>query len=199
MDISVLNQETLVLNKSWVAITTTSVRDALTMLFAGNARAIQPETYETYEFQTWSELSIPVDEPCVRTVAMRIRVPEIVVLTRYGGVPRMTPSFSRRNLFMRDGNACQYCGTRPGTKELTIDHVLPRSRGGQSTWTNCVLACVACNRRKANRLPAEANMRLLKEPRCPAWTPIMEVPIMRVRQSWKKFVSDRYWNVTLEA
>jgi len=199
VEASILNEETLVLNRSWVAITTTSVRDALTMLFTGNARAIQPDTYETFGFDSWSALAIPPHAPCVRTVSMRIRIPEVVVLTRYGGVPRMTPSFSRRNLFLRDTNTCQYCGKRPGTKELTIDHVLPRSRGGLSSWANCVLACVDCNRRKANRLPSEASMILLKKPACPAWTPIMEVPLMRVRQSWKKFVSDSYWNATLEA
>ena len=195
----ILNQQTLVLNRSWVAISTTSVREAMTMLFTGNARAIQPDTYETFEFDSWSALAVAPDEPCVRTVSMAIRVPEVVVLTRYSGVPRMTPSFSRSNLFQRDGNMCQYCGRKPGTKELTIDHVLPRSRGGLSTWVNCVLACVECNRRKANRLPDEANMHLLNKPVCPAWTPIMEVPLLRVRQSWRRFVSDRYWNATLEA
>ena len=198
VDGSVLNQQTLVLNRSWVAISTTTVREALTLLFTGNARAIQPDTYETFEFDSWSTLTVAPEEPCVRTVSMSIRVPEVVVLTRYGGIPRMTPSFSRRNLFQRDDNTCQYCGKRPGTKELTIDHVLPRSRGGLSTWVNCVLACVDCNRRKANRLPDEAHMHLLKTPKTPAWTPIMEVPLMRVRQSWRKFISDQYWNATLQ-
>ncbi len=199
MEASALNHQTLVLNRGWVAISTTSVREALSMLFTGNARAIRPETFESHGFDSWADLAVEEGEPCVRTVSLSIRVPEVVVLTHYGGMPRQVASFSRRNLFLRDKNACQYCGKKPGTKELTIDHVLPRSRGGLSTWTNCVLACVPCNRRKANRLPAEAHMQLAKEPKCPAWTPILEVPVVRIRQSWKHFVSEKYWTLPLEA
>ena len=199
MEVSALNHQTLVLNKSWVAISTTTVREALSMLFTGNARAIWPETFESHGFDSWADLAVKDGEPCVRTVSLSIRIPEVVVLTHFGGMPRQQASFSRRNLFLRDKNTCQYCGKRPGTKELTIDHVLPRSRGGLSTWTNCVLACVPCNRRKANRLPDEAHMDLANIPRCPPWTPILEVPVVRIRQSWKHFVSEKYWTLPLEA
>ena len=168
------------------------------MLWTGTANAIRPETYEVLGFDSWAALSVEADEPCVRTVSVSIKVPEVIVLTRFNGLPRTQPTFSRRNLYRRDRTRCQYCGKRPGTSELTIDHVIPRSRGGQSTWENCVLACVPCNSRKANRLPAEAHMRLMNEPVEPQWTPIMEVPVGRVRQSWKKFVSDRYWDIALE-
>ena len=194
----VLGQQSLVLNKSWAAIATTSVRDALSMIFTGAAKAIQPETYEMHAFDTWSDLSPAPDEPCVRTVSLSIRVPEVIVLTQFNGMPHAHATFSRRNLFRRDHNTCQYCGKRPGTSELTIDHVMPRSRGGGSSWENCVLACVPCNRRKANKTPTEAHMHLLKPAVEPTWTPIMEVPIARVRQSWKHFVSDRYWDVALQ-
>lgn len=194
----VLGQQALVLNKSWAAIATTSVRDALSMIFTGAAKVIQPETYEMHGFDTWSDLAPAPDEPCVRTVSLKLRVPEVIVLTKFNGMPHARATFSRRNLFRRDKNTCQYCSVRPGTSELTIDHVLPRSRGGGSSWENCVLSCVPCNRRKANRTPAEAHMHLLKEPVEPTWTPIMEVPVARVRQSWRHFVSDRYWDVALE-
>ncbi len=198
MTISVLAQPTLVLNRSWVAIDTTTVLGAMRLLFKGTAVAVQPESYETHEFESWADLAVAPHEPHIRTPRLRIRVPEIIALTGYDKVPRRAVPFTRRNLFDRDRRACQYCGRRPGTAELTIDHVLPRSRGGLSTWTNCVLACVACNRRKADRTPAEANMRLLAEPRAPRWRPTLDVPLGRVRQSWQKFVSDRYWNVALE-
>ena len=198
MDGSVLHEQALVLNRSWAAIATTSVREALSMLFTGSAKAIRPETYEAHEFESWAALSLEPDEPCVRTVTLRIKVPEVIVLTDYNGMPNPRPAFSRRNLYRRDANTCQYCGRKPGTAELTIDHVLPRSRGGLSSWENCVLACVACNSRKANRLPKEARMHLLTPPKEPRWTPIMEVPVARVRQSWRRFVSDRYWDTTLE-
>ena len=85
-----------------------------------------------------------------------------------------------------------------GQQELSIDHIVPRSRGGTSTWENCVLACMRCNRRKANRLPHEAGLVLLSDPAKPDWTPTLELPIGRFRRSWERFVSDRYWDVTLE-
>ena len=194
----VLSQPTLVLNKGWFAIDTTSVRNALGLLFSGAAKAIRPETYEMHGFDTWSDLAVPAEEPCVRTVSLRIRVPEVIVLTRYDRVPACHVPFSRRNLYRRDKYTCQYCGNRPGSKELSIDHVMPLSRGGKSDWKNCVLACTACNHRKANRTPREASMSILRPPVAPSWTPLLEVPITRVKQSWEKFVSDRYWDHPLE-
>jgi len=198
MSASALSHPTLVLNRSWTAIATTSVRHALGLIFTGSARAIQPDTYETHDFESWADLAIPPDEPSINTIRLRIRVPEVIVLTRYKGMPRQRLVFTRRNLFRRDNFTCQYCGCRPGTSELTIDHVNPRSRGGMSTWENCVLACVACNHRKAARLPEEIGWKLLKPPIEPSWGPIFEAPIGRVRVSWEKFVSERYWNTTLE-
>lgn len=198
MTASLLAQPTLVLNRSWSAIATTTVRHALGLVYTGAARVIRPETYEAHEFETWSDLSVPPDEPSIRTVSLEIRVPEVIVLTRYSGMPTQVATFSRRNLYKRDHNTCQYCGARPGTSELSIDHVVPRSRGGNSTWENCVLSCVRCNSKKADRLVDEVGMHLLVRPRAPHWTPIMEVPIARVRQSWRRFVSEAYWDVPLE-
>jgi len=195
---SVLSQPTLVLNESWIAIHTVPVKHALRLLFTGAAKAIQPETYEVHEFETWADLAVLHGEPCIRTVALRIKVPEVIVLTRYNGLPDPSAVFTRRNLFRRDHNTCQYCGSRPGTSELSIDHVLPRSRGGKSSWQNCVLACMDCNRRKANRLPDEAGLKLSRPPIKPRWSPLIEIPVARVRQSWERFVSDRYWDAPLE-
>ncbi|MEM7518571.1 MAG: HNH endonuclease [Planctomycetota bacterium] len=193
-----LAQDALVLNRSWLAIATTPVRHALSLVFTGAAKAIQPETYETHGFESWAALAIPPDEPCVRTVTMELRVPEVIVLEEYNGIPRQTLPFTRRNLFRRDGYTCQYCGRKPGGNELSIDHVIPRSKGGRSTWENCVLACVRCNRRKANRFHEDCGMSLLQVPRAPRWTPTFEARLGRVKQSWERFVSERYWNAELE-
>ncbi|MBM3987832.1 MAG: HNH endonuclease [Planctomycetes bacterium] len=195
---SVLTQPALVLNSSWLAIHTTTAFDALRLMCNGTAKAVVPESYELHGFESWVGLAVPPDEPAIRTVKLRIRVPEIVVLTQFGGQPNPAASFSRRNLFRRDDNRCQYCGRRPGTKELSIDHVFPRARGGRSSWENCVLACTDCNHRKRDRTPDEAGMRLRKLPAKPRWSPILEVPVGRVRQSWSRFVSDAYWDVKLE-
>jgi len=194
----VLDQRTLVLNRSWVAITTTTVRDALSMVYQGAAKVICADTYQAHDFGSWSEVTALGDEPGIRTIALRIRIPEIIVLAAYDGFPQRTVAFSRRNLYRRDRYTCQYCGKRPGSEELTIDHVNPRSRGGRSTWQNCVLACVDCNKRKANRLPAEAGMRMRKDPVVPRWSWDVEVAIGHRRASWGHFLSAHYWNVELE-
>ena len=198
MTTSVLLQPTLVLNKSWVAIDTTSVLGALRLLCKGAALAIRPDTYEVHGFDSWADLAVQPDEPHVKTVRLRIRVPEVIALTRYDGVPSYSMPFTRRNLYRRDHNTCQYCLARPGTAELTVDHVLPRSRGGLSTWANCVLACVPCNRHKADCTPHEAGLRLHGQPQAPRWRPILRIPVGKVRQSWEKFVGEQYWDVLLE-
>ena len=194
-----LNEPTLVLNRSWVAISTTSVWTALSMVYRGGARVIQPSTYETHDLDSWADLAVPPGDPCIRTVRLRLPVPEIIVLTRNNRMPARTVPFSRRNLYRRDGNRCQYCGRRMPTSELSIDHVVPRSRGGRTNWTNCVLACVPCNVRKGNRLVGEAGMALRRPAVPPTWSPCLAVPVGRRRASWEKFVSDRYWDLPLES
>ena len=193
-----LNSPTLVLNRSWVAISTTSVRTALALVYKRVARVIQPETYQTHDLDSWSDLRVEPGDPCIRTVRLEIPVPEVILLTRHNHMPRRQVPFSRRNLYRRDGNCCQFCGRRFPTHELSIDHVIPRSRGGRTNWENCVLACIPCNVRKGSRLPDEANIALLRPATAPRWSPCLTVNVGRRRASWEKFVSEQYWNVSLE-
>ncbi len=200
----VLNGRTLVLNRSWAAVSTTSVRNALGLLYRDVARAVCPDTYVPHDFDSWAELSRarppdPGAAEYVTTVSLRIRVPEVVVLRNYNGFPRRAVAFSRRNLYRRDDFTCQYCGAQPGTELLSIDHIVPRSRGGLSTWENCVLACLDCNKRKANRSLSEAGLHLRRKPLRPKGGPAFEVSLGTRRRSWDRFVSETYWNIELEA
>ena len=196
----ILTEPTLVLNQRWAPIRTTTVREALCLLYKGAARAIEPETCEAHDFRSWAQLAAERDKPRVRTVRLSIRVPEVIVLTRYAGFPAEEIVFSRRNLFKRDRNACQYCGAQPGTDALTIDHVVPRSQGGVSSWENCVLACLACNVRKSNRTPERAGLRLRNTPRRPRWSPSITIATLgKRRESWEQFVSRLYWDAELES
>lgn len=120
-----------------------------------------------------------------------------MTLTKYDRLPTKVVAFSRRNVFKRDNFTCQYCECRPGSEELTIDHVVPRAQGGISSWGNCVLACVECNHHKGNRTPDQALMPLLKPPVRPIWNPSYARSGARL-ESWSKFVSDAYWNIELE-
>lgn len=194
---SILTQHTLVLNRSWVAISTTPVRSALSLVYQGTARFILPETYETYDFESWADLKLAREDPTIRTVRWGLKIPEVILLLTYDRIPKRDVPFSRRNIYRRDGYVCQYCRGRPGTRELSIDHVIPRSLGGKSSWDNCVLACTDCNAHKANRMLAEAGMHLLREPVRPKWPAPFSIPMGSVQQSWSRFISERYWNTEL--
>lgn len=109
----------------------------------------------------------------VHTPNREVPLPAVVRLRQYLKVYSRGVSFTRRNVLLRDGFECQYCGERPGTSELTLDHVLPRSRGGPMTWENVVAACKQCNRDKGSRTPREAAMELKKAPKKPLYLPIV--------------------------
>jgi 5-methylcytosine-specific restriction endonuclease McrA len=194
----VLQRPTLVLNRNWQPINVATVARALIMLWNESARVVDPADYQLYDWNDWSRLVPNRDEPFVQAVRRRLRVPEVVTLTEFDRLPSAAVTFSRRNVFKRDLFTCQYCNKRPGSHELTIDHVVPRAQGGESTWTNCVLACWECNTRKADRTPKQATMRLRKEPARPTWNPLYSEHASRM-ESWSKFISDAYWNVELES
>jgi 5-methylcytosine-specific restriction endonuclease McrA len=190
----------LVLNRDWVPIRVTTVMDAMKKLFDGSAKAVLADDYSVYEFEDWADLStLKGDEYVVVTSRSSIRAPDVILLTRYGDIPEKKLVFTRANIFRRDRHTCQYCGAQPGMEQLTIDHVIPKSRGGQTTWTNCSLACWDCNSRKANRTPEEAGMVLRSKPIKPDWSP--RLVMQRVRntpKNWKRFVNDAYWNTELK-
>lgn len=193
-----LDQRALVLNRHWVPIGTTSVRTALCLLYREAARAVHPEDYTLHDFDSWASLRVAEEEPAIRSVNLRLKVPEVVLLTRYTAVPHRKVTFSRKNIYRRDRYTCQYCGSKPPLQDLSVDHVVPRSFGGRSTWTNCVLSCLKCNRKKANRSLAESGLKLHKAPVEPTWTPCITVPLGHRRTSWEQFISHEYWNVELE-
>jgi len=195
---ALLDQYALVLNRNWLAVGVTPVRHAVSLLFMGHASVIHPETFEAHDFSSWADLSAAETEYCIRGVNLQIRVPEIVVLRFFNGFPARKVVFSRRNLFRRDQYTCQYCGKKPESDSLTVDHLIPRSRGGRSTWENCILACSQCNAKKGNRTPNDSGMRPMRPPMRPHWIPYFSIPISHRRVSWEKFVSDVYWNSQLE-
>lgn len=194
----VLTRPTLVLNRNWQAVGVSSVSRALVKVWNAAAYIVDPADYQQYDWNDWASLQPADGEPVIRTPWLRIRVPEVITLTRYDRLPTGGVAFSRRNVFRRDRCTCQYCGRQPGQRELTIDHVVPRAQGGESSWTNCVLACIRCNASKADRTPAQAGMPLRSVPVRPAWRPLYAARGHRC-DSWARFVSDAYWNVELDS
>ena len=145
-----LQRPTLILNRNWQPINVATVARALILLWNDSAKVVDPVDYQLFDWSDWSQLVPDRDEPFIQSVRQKFRVPEVIALTKFDQLPTQSVTFSRRNVFKRDKLTCQYCGKQPGGEELTIDHVVPRAQGGQSSWTNCVLACVDCNSRKAD-------------------------------------------------
>ena len=195
-----LDTSVLVLNRVYQPVHVTSVRRAVSLLYQGVARAIDEE-YRLLDFESWAAVAVAAQEEAIHTPSRAIRIPRVVVLVAHAHLPRHRVRFSRLNVYARDGSTCQYCGRRLPRSELNLDHVVPRSRGGSTSWENVVCSCVTCNLRKGGRTPAEAGLRLLRPPSRPRWTAVFRHAARRaVYREWKPFlglVDAAYWNVEL--
>ena len=183
----IVDRKCLWLNRNWVPIDFRSVRTTIENVMRDQAAVIHPITFEPLTFEEWVERA-PEDSVFIKTSGRPVPMPEVIVLKKYGEVPERKVGFNRQNLFRRDQNTCQYCGDRLPAPELQIEHVMPRSRGGPTSWENCVAACDTCNSSKADKTPAEANMRLRKKPTTPSWKPGVRVPQGEVRPIWLQFL-----------
>ncbi|MBK1834021.1 HNH endonuclease [Roseibacillus ishigakijimensis] len=193
---AVLNRPVLVLNRLWQPVQTCSVRRALKLLCLGHAQVVQTEgeaKYQTHTLTSWVEHSLSsvshLADEVIHSVKVALVVPKIIVLGAYDRMPRNEVKFTRHNVFLRDQFTCQYCHQRFSEKDLNLDHVFPRDKGGQTTWENIVTSCIRCNTRKANKLPHETNMRPLREPKRPRWRPLFGSKADgKAHQSWEQFI-----------
>ena len=185
-----LSQETLVkidAGRYWMGFDTTSTKtlkldssyrpleivdsiEALVLCLIGKAYAI-----ENYKKE-------------IRSVSESFKLPAVIVLTRYVKFHFHTMTANRANVIWRDQNTCQYCSKEEESKVLTIDHVLPRSKGGKNTWENLVTACKKCNQKKGNKTPKEANMKLLREPKRPKSNILRAINNKQISDLWKNYL-----------
>ncbi len=195
-----LQSPVLVLKRFFVPVSVTSLKRAFILLYGGAARAVNRE-YETFDFDSWKDIRSVDADDCVRTVTNVIKIPRVIILVRYDGYHKKQPKFNRINIFRRDGDTCQYCAKAFPKSGLTLDHVIPRSMGGKSTWDNIVCCCVKCNRKKGGRTPQQANMKLLSKPVKPAASIFSNLHFKTVKyEEWEPFLSFidmSYWNVEL--
>ena len=199
---ALLNSQVLVLNRLWQAVNICSARRAFTLLYQGHAQVVSSDpanNFLTHDFAGWRDFSATApDHEVVTTISWKIRVPRVIVLLLFDRLPKKEVKFTRHNVFERDKNTCQYCGDVFDRTELNLDHVLPRDKGGLTTWENVVCSCIACNTRKGNRLPHEAHMTLIRKPKRPKWRPFVHVIFpSQHHESWRHFVDLAYWNVEL--
>jgi 5-methylcytosine-specific restriction endonuclease McrA len=199
-----LDQPVLVLNRLWQAVNVVGARRAFSLVARGHAHVVHltESDYRTFSMMDWIDFSVsnpPLDElEAVHTVRFRVRLPRVILLTVFDKLPRKEIKLTRNNVFQRDRNRCQYCGQTFDRRDLNLDHVIPRHYGGRTTWENVVCSCVRCNTRKANRLPHEAGLRLVRRPARPKWRPVISLVVDQPAcEQWKHFLDLAYWNVEL--
>jgi 5-methylcytosine-specific restriction endonuclease McrA len=201
---AVLTAPVLTLNRFFSPLRVIDVRRALGLLVTGAAEVVDADDphLATYDFTSWFELSLLKQQfeedrhAWVGLVRGRLAVPHVVRLTKFDRHRRTRVPLNRRNIYARDGNTCQYCGKKFPTSELSLDHIIPRSRGGGDSWENLVCACTNCNSRKADKTADQVGMRLIKNPKA------LKGPAQLIRvqhASWAQFVDDVYWNVELKS
>jgi len=195
-----LESSVLVLNRSYLAIHLISVRRALTLVYREIADIVDIEEghYASYDFEAWREISefraeeSGFDQPhqeWIRAVNFAIVAPRVIRLNKFDRAPQQTLRFNRRNLMARDNHSCQYCGHSFPNSSLSLDHVMPRSRGGKTTWENVVCSCVDCNTRKGDRTPHEARMALRSKPTKPKQSPLLMMKLDNPKYFlWKSFL-----------
>lgn len=202
-----LSCNVLVLNRLYMAIRVVSARRAFSLLTRNLAEviSIENESYISYTIDSWLEVSALKAQferehnDFVRTVRFEVAVPRIIRLLGYDRLPRQDVKLNRRNIYARDHSTCQYCGKKFPTQELSLDHVVPRSHGGKTTWDNLVCACVYCNAKKGGRTPQQAHMHLLKHPIKPKRNPVINLRLGTDKYaSWKHFLDHAYWSVELK-
>ncbi len=187
-NVSTLNGSVLVLNRFYMAVHVVAVRRALVLLYRELAEVINIEDgrYCNYDFPTWMELSQFIlsepdnqidDHDLVHSVNFSLMIPRVVRLNFYDKVPKLTMRFNRRNLFARDAHTCQYCARTLSLSQLSFDHVIPRCRGGKTTWENVVCCCLRCNTKKGDQLPDEVGMKLIRHPARPRQNPLLSVKL----------------------
>jgi len=190
-----LNRNTvLVLNKNWQAVGIKSPADTFAMLMTDTATGLDIRGLDymvPLRWNDWLQLPIEDDDEFVQTINCKIKIPKVIILSKFDKVPRKRPRFSQKNIWIRDNYTCQYTGKKLKPGEGNIDHVVPRSKGGSTDWTNCVLACKKINAKKANATPEEAGLRLLKKPEPPKELPVFHYITNRHKiKEWDLFLKN---------
>ncbi len=201
MSVIAIDSKVLVLNRSFLPIHVTTVKRAFCLVYLGVAKFVDDQ-YKMFDYESWADLRLNENDESIGLVGRTIKVPRVILLQVYDRIPKKQIRFSRFNVFSRDRNTCQYCNKTFARVDLNLDHVIPRSKGGLTTWENIVCSCVECNRKKGGRSPEQARMKLVRQPKKPHWTECLNLSMKnRFYKEWKPFlnvIDFSYWNVELE-
>ena len=184
----------LVLNRNWQAINVRTPQEAFCMMATNVATGLEIEGEDHIRPVTWEEwITLPIrdQDEAVHTVRGQIRVPTVIVAVNYAKVPKKRPKLCAKAIRERDGNRCQYTGRVLHPNEGSLDHVVPRSRGGKDVWENLVWSAKEVNQRKADRLPHEAGLKLLSVPHAPKELPVSALIRNPAEvEDWKLFLNE---------
>jgi 5-methylcytosine-specific restriction endonuclease McrA len=199
-----LSASVLVLNRLYMAVHIINIRRAFCLLYRDLAEVVHLEDgrFTNYSFETWLELSeLHVDckqphEDWIRGVNFEILAPRVIRLFDFDRLPKQHLHLNRRTVLARDDHTCQYCGRHFPTSQLSLDHVVPRSRGGGMTWENVVCACLTCNTKKGGRTPHEARMKLTRHPKRPNHNPMLVQKLSNPKyEIWRTWLDGVCWDI----
>ncbi len=188
---SILNNPVLVLNKDYVPVHINTVREAMVKICLCVADAIDPDDYSRFDWDTWISIPVKDGQEYIKTVRDRVLAPKIIVLNHYNKIPFCDIRLTRRNIFIRDDFRCQYSGRKLRFCDATVDHVVPASIGGKTTWNNLVTCCRNINISKGNKTLEESGLTLLNNPKKPGWSPLFCSTIHAIPESWYNFLSNK--------
>ena len=162
-----LNSLTLILNASYLPLGVCSSKRAICLYFLDKVDILM--NYDDH----------------IHSPSLQMRIPSVIKLRKYVSFNSLDVVLNRKNLLMRDDSCCQYCGSK---SSLTIDHIIPKQKGGQDTWENLIIACSSCNSKKGNRTPSEAEMKLMKIPKKPNRFMYYNQYISQKNEGWKEYL-----------
>ncbi len=211
--VAVMDLNVLALNRSYIPVGIITVQKAFKKLISNRANVVHVTDigyYEDHDITSWAEFSILKKmigdeasglEDWINSSEEAIEAPRIIRYLDYDKIYSNRIRFSRKNIFIRDHYKCQYCGKVKSIKRLQLEHVIPKSKGGKTTWLNTVCACDECNDKKRDRTPEEAGMKIIRKPFTPRFLPTQTMKAFSWDKdkygSWENFVSNVYWNIEL--
>lgn len=198
MSRQLINESVLVLNKYFMAIQVTIVKEAICALTTGKAKVVDQD-YVTYNLRQWEDFTslYKLSEKAndyhgmMRSPSVQILAPQVIIIPdcEFNNPLIKTIRYSRRNVYQRDNFTCQYCHKKVDKANLTLDHVIPRSRGGKSRWENVVASCIWCNAKKGDKLLSELGWKLNKPPAPPRWKSHVGLPFNKEKKEyWNNFL-----------
>ena len=189
MNMKIKRHDILVLNKNYVPIHIIGWQKCMSLIIQEAARPLDRD-FVTYSMEDWMKFSTETEDyHKIHTSKQGIALPEVITLRKYDRLPIRDVKYSRQTLFQRDKFHCAYCMQVFPRDQLTVDHIMPRSKGGHSTWANTVSCCKPCNNFKADRTPDEAKMKLHLKPKKPVWlSPVADLKPDHPCKSWLKFM-----------